>query len=73
MDPELTPEERDWLEQLDTDALLKPDPPPHVKESLKTKGLAIDLVEGGMQLTNLGRERLKGTIAPPAPPPWNAD
>jgi len=59
MDAPLTPEERDWLEQLDTDAPTKPEAPPAIKRALVEKGLAIELVEGGLQLTTLGRERLQ--------------
>ena len=58
MERTLTPEERDWLHQLDTDAPTKPEPPEHVKAKLVEYGLAIELVEGGLQLTTLGREAL---------------
>ena len=54
----LTPEQRDWLHRLDTDAPTKPEPPAQVKEKLVEYGLAIELVEGGLQLTTLGREAL---------------
>jgi hypothetical protein len=54
----LTPEQRDWLHRLDTDAPTKPEPPAQVKEKLVKYGLAIELVEGGLQLTTLGREAL---------------
>ncbi len=58
MDTPLTPEELDWLGQLDTDAPIKPELPGHIAERLVHLGLAITLVEGGLQLTALGRERL---------------
>lgn len=71
MDAPLTAEELGWLERLHTDEPTKPEPPANVKESLVEKGLAIELVEGGLQLTTLGRERLTGTEKPtPAAPPW---
>ena len=59
MDPPLTSEELDWLERLHTDSPTKPEPPADVKRMLVEKGLAIELVEGGLQLTTLGRERLE--------------
>lgn len=59
MDAPLTPEERDWLEKLDTDAPVKPEAPAKIHKALVEKGLAIELVEGGLQLTTLGRERLE--------------
>jgi hypothetical protein len=58
MDPKLTPEERGALKLLDTDAPVKPDVASPLGDSLVEKGLAIRLVEGGLQLTTLGRERL---------------
>ena len=58
MDAPLTPEELDWLRQLDTDAPVKPEPPRPIAKRLVDLGLALDLVEGGLQLTALGRERL---------------
>ena len=71
MDAPLTPAEREWLDRLHTDAPTKPEPPADVKRALLDKGLAIDLVEGGMQLTTLGRERLTGNDKPTtAAPPW---
>jgi hypothetical protein len=60
MERNLTGEERDWLHRLDTDAPTKPEPPAHVKTKLVEYGLAIQLVEGGLQLTTLGREALTG-------------
>ena len=59
MDAPLTQQEREWLEKLHTDAPEKPDPPREVHKALVEKGLAIELVEGGLQLTSLGRERLE--------------
>jgi hypothetical protein len=58
MDKPLTPEELDWLGQLDTEAPVKPELPTSVADRLVGLGLAIRLVEGGLQLTTLGRERL---------------
>ena len=60
MDPDLTREELQWLRTLDIDAPAKPDVPPPVAERLVARGLAIRLVEGGLQLTTLGREHLSG-------------
>jgi hypothetical protein len=58
MDAPLTSEELDWLRQLDTDAPIKPELPAPIGKRLVDLGLAITLVEGGLQLTALGRERL---------------
>ena len=58
MDPQLTPEERQALSMLDTDAPVKPEINSPIGDALVDKGLAIRLVEGGLQLTSLGRERL---------------
>jgi hypothetical protein len=58
MDPRLSDEELRCLRELDTDALEKPDLPPAIAEALVEKGLAIRLVEGGLQMTALGREYL---------------
>ena len=58
MDTPLTPEEIDWLGRLDTEAPVKPEPPAAIAKRLVDLGLALDLVEGGLQLTALGRERL---------------
>jgi hypothetical protein len=58
MDAPLNSEELDWLSQLDTDAPIKPEVPAPVGKRLVELGLAITLVEGGLQLTALGRERL---------------
>jgi hypothetical protein len=58
MDPQLTPEEYQALSMLDTDAPVKPEINSPTGDALVEKGLAIRLVEGGLQLTTLGRERL---------------
>ena len=58
MDSKLSPEELDWLRQLDTEAPTKPDLPAAIAERLVEYGLAIRLVEGGLQLTAFGREHL---------------
>src|SRR5688500_3731683 len=58
MDAPLTSEELDWLGQLDTDGPIKREVPAPVGKRLVDLGLAITLVEGGWQLTALGRERL---------------
>ncbi len=59
MDAPLTSEDLHWLEQLDTEAPVKPEVPGEIAERLTENGLAIRLVEGGLQLTTLGRERLE--------------
>ena len=61
----LSAEERGWLKQLDTDEPIKPDLPEPIATRLIELGLAIKLVEGGLQLTALGRDEL----APRKPPP----
>lgn len=58
MDAPLTPDELAWLRQLDTETPVKPDLPEPVAKRLTELGLALQLVEGGLQLTALGRERL---------------
>ena len=58
MDRNLSPDEFDWLKKLDTDAPIKPEIPQPASGRLVELGLAIQLAEGGMQLTNLGRDRL---------------
>ena len=58
MDTKLTPDELQWLRQLDTDALVKPDLPSPIADRLIEHGLAIRLIEGGLQLTAFGREHL---------------
>jgi hypothetical protein len=55
----LSDDELHWLRQLDTDAPVKPDLPAPIGDLLVDEGLAIRLVEGGLQLTALGREYLK--------------
>lgn len=58
MAAKLSDEERAWLKKLDTEAPVKPDLPGPVGDLLVEHGLAIRLVEGGLQLTALGREYL---------------
>jgi hypothetical protein len=58
MDAKLSADELEWLKKLDTDALVKPDLPESIADRLVAHGLAIKLVEGGLQLTALGREYL---------------
>jgi hypothetical protein len=58
MDPKLTAEELSWLKNLDTDSPIKPEVPESIAARLVEQGLAIKLVEGGLQLTTLGREQL---------------
>jgi hypothetical protein len=58
MDAPLTPEELGWLQQLDTETPVKPEVPGPTGKRLVELGLAIVLVEGGLQLTALGRDRL---------------
>jgi hypothetical protein len=58
VDSKLSAEELDWLGRLDTDAPVKPDLPAPISDRLIEHGLAIRLVEGGLQLTALGREYL---------------
>ena len=58
MDSKLSPDELEWLRQLDTDAPIKPDLPAPIADRLVEQGLAIRLVEGGLQLTAFGREHL---------------
>ena len=60
MDADLTHEELDWLRTLDVDAPVKPEVPQPAAERFVALGLAIRLVEGGLQLTTLGREHLSG-------------
>jgi hypothetical protein len=63
MDAKLSAEEVEWLRQLQTDTPVKPEAPGPIAASLVEKGLAIRLVEGGLQLTSLGRERLTDETA----------
>ena len=58
MDAKLSADELHWLKTLDTDTPVKPDLPAPIAERLVEEGLAIRLVEGGLQLTALGREYL---------------
>jgi hypothetical protein len=58
MDAKLSADELQWLKNLDTEAPIKPDLPQPIADRLVEKGLAIKLVEGGLQLTALGREYL---------------
>jgi hypothetical protein len=58
MDTKLTREELEWLRRLDTDSLQKPDLPGPIADRLVEHGLAIRLIEGGLQLTAFGREHL---------------
>ncbi len=64
----LTAEERSWLQQLDTDEPTKPDLSEPIGARLVELGLAIKLVEGGLQLTELGRDELAGRKSPAAKP-----
>jgi hypothetical protein len=59
MDANLTAEELDWLSRLHTDNPIKPDLPEALAQRFVDLGLAIKLVEGGLQLTALGREKLE--------------
>lgn len=59
----LTAEELDGLKSLDTDAPVKPELPPAIARRLVEQGLAVELVEGGLQLTALGREMLSSSRA----------
>lgn len=61
MDAKLTDDELHWLKQLDTETPQKPDLPGPIADMLVQRGLAIKLVEGGLQLTALGREYLTQT------------
>ena len=61
MDAKLSADELQWLKQLDTEAPVKPDLPQPIADRLVEQGLAIRLVEGGLQLTALGRDYLTET------------
>jgi hypothetical protein len=61
VDAKLSNEELHWLKILDTDTPEKPDLPGPIADMLVERGLAIKLVEGGLQLTALGREYLTQT------------
>ena len=58
MDQRLNAEELGWLKRLDTDDPVKPALPAQLSARLIGMGLAIELSEGGLQLTDLGRARL---------------
>lgn len=58
MDENLSVQELGWLKKLDTADPIKPGLPAPVSARLLALGLAIELTEGGMQLTDLGRARL---------------
>jgi hypothetical protein len=58
MDKNLSAEEMAWLQKLDTDEPVKPVLPAPLSARLIALGLAIELAEGGLQLTDLGRARL---------------
>ena len=58
MDPKLTADDLSWLKNLDTDSPIKPEVPESIAARLVEQGLAIKLVEGGLQLTTFGREQL---------------
>ena len=58
MDAKLSEDELHWLKKLDIDTPTKPDLPEPIADRLVEEGLAIKLVEGGLQLTALGREYL---------------
>jgi hypothetical protein len=58
MDKNLSAEELSWLQKLDTDEPVKPQLPAPLSARLIALGLAIELAEGGLQLTDLGRARL---------------
>jgi hypothetical protein len=64
MERKLSAEERSWLKKLDTDEPIKPELPAPIAERLIERALAIRLVEGGLQLTELGREELSGKKTP---------
>jgi hypothetical protein len=59
MEDELTPSELDYLRSLSTIEPVKPDLPVEVAARFTDMGLVIPLVEGGLQLTALGRERIE--------------
>ena len=58
MDAKLSDDELHWLKELDTETPIKPDLPAPIADRLVEEGLAIKLVEGGLQLTALGRDYL---------------
>ena len=58
---QLSLEELGWLQKLVTDSPEKPDVPAEIADRLVTVGLAMKLVEGGLQLTDLGRRALEAS------------
>ena len=64
MPSKLNADELQWLKTLDTETPVKPDLPAPIAERLIEEGLAIRLVEGGLQLTALGREYLIQDLTP---------
>ena len=58
MDKNLSAEEMAWLRKLDTDEPVKPVLPAPLAARVLALGLAIELTDGGLQLTDLGRARL---------------
>jgi hypothetical protein len=64
MAAKLSADELQWLRTLDTEAPLKPDLPAPMADRLIEEGLAIRLIEGGLQLTALGREYLSQDETP---------
>jgi hypothetical protein len=66
MAAKLSADELQWLKALDTEAPQKPDLPAPISDRLVEEGLAIKLVEGGLQLTALGREYLTEASDPVA-------
>lgn len=63
MNATLSEEDLRWLKTLDTDTPEKPKLPPAIGDRLVERGLAIQLVEGGLQLTALGREYLENATS----------
>jgi hypothetical protein len=57
----LTPAELRYLRSLSTVEPVKPELPQDVAARFVDLGLAMSLVEGGLQLTDLGRERLRNS------------
>ncbi len=58
MTDDLNADELHGLQSLSTDEPVKPDLPEPIGRKLIELGYAISLVEGGLQLTDLGRDRL---------------
>ncbi len=63
MEVRLDDEALRWLKALDTDSPEKPEVPQAIADTLVQRGLAIRLVEGGLQLTALGREYLENATS----------